>query len=365
MYPNMFYCEEKIFEKTVSISLIPDFRQTVAICNEKSNCNYYTDTGIYKISEKLNRYGYYNVYADEEAYWFIEQDYDKETISIFVTEKTDEIITPFGIDFNIELNRMLEKMREEYYTKKKEEIRLYFYDSQNEKLRISKDYDFTKRYRYKLERPGVERHAIDMRYDKPKYDCFILGTVRKTIGLDDGMLKDYVKPLCKIKWNFKKDGDWRSKYEDFIFSDSYGQIEEKLLMLLKFTMREKYYNDFIIKRLRDNLNLNEKNSEEIATFFNNEIMTYFKRGNLDKLIALQFIMTERQDCKDKNFRILLKNDSFTCNPNQTFYIEYENGEREYHRDAKWVFENRRRCVNACCMYLGTLRGKYLITKCVV
>ena len=82
MYPEMFCSDRTIEGKDVSFIMIPDFRQTVTVCNSESDCQYYSDTGSYTISKEVNRYGYYNVYANENDRWFIEHDFSTGKLKV-------------------------------------------------------------------------------------------------------------------------------------------------------------------------------------------------------------------------------------------------------------------------------------------
>ena len=368
MYPEMFCCDKKIEGKDVSFIMIPDFRQVVTVCNEESKCQYYSDTGNYTISEEMNRYGYYNVYASENDRWFVEQDFSNEKLKVYITQWTNEILMPVGENFNQMLNKSLNEVTDKYYQEKNTEMRLYFYDSENDVLTLSRDYDCSQKYRYSLERFGVEKSWIDERFNKPIQNCFILGTIRRTIGSKRGMLHDFINPIYQVNWDLKKDGDWKSKYEDFTFSDNYYQIEENLMMILKFTIRNEYYFDYILKRIKNNYyrGQNFQSAEEIAEKFNSEIMDAFRKGNLDKLIKLHNIITSKQDCTDQNFKICLKDNQAKINkPEDIIYVEFENGERDYSKTVDWIYHNKQKLKNAICIYLGSLKGKYQISEWIV
>lgn len=350
MYENLYSYEETINGKSVWMIFKPNFREAITLYNGK---NKILSDGEVRMEGELisdgGRSQYPDVYISEDAQWGLED--EGYAYLLFVTERTREITTPLGQEWNKEFNRLLKKCKSEYYQKKKEEIRLYFYDAAHDKLHLCDSHESYwehDNYRYSLNRYFVPYCAIDKRYAKPEKDCFILGRVRKTIGLKNSKLLDFIEPVHEIPLDFEKD---EYDFGDYEYKENKQQLEKNVLELLKFSIA-KEHNSLEIMRIRAYL----QNSGEVISKFNEEVQISFREGDVQKLRQLYDVINKPQDCTDVQFELRLT-EAVECSPDKKFNVFFINGERSY-VSAKWVYENIHNCTDANGVFLGEVRNRY-------
>jgi len=251
MYENLYDYSETINGIYVSIQFKPNFREEItAVTN---NYQLEVERGEITLKERFRQYNR-NVCVSEEAQWVLVNYTDLQAYELFVTERTQNINTSLGEEWNKEFNRLLKKCKEQYAQEKKEEIRLYFYDSITNRVRlchIDMWYSITETI-YSLDRPFVPYCDIDKKYPKPEKDCFILGRVQKTIGTKNSKLMDFIQPVHKLELDFEPEG---------LFGDSeVGALERILFKLLRKAIQK-----------------------DECTVVKEKIWKVFKEGNVQKL----------------------------------------------------------------------------------
>lgn len=334
---NLYSYEEVVKGKSVYFIFNPDFRKALFVLRKKES-KLFSDGEIRFDGECPFAY----VYAEEKAQWLLED--DGKAFHLFVTEKTNEISTPLGEEWNREFNRILKICKASYYRKKKEEIRLYFYDCESDKLRLYYDYKGAlqdeRKYKYNLKRefPCV----IDKRYKRPEKSCFVFGRVRKSIGLKNSNLLDFIEPVYTITLDFKK--VWHYEYR--VDVEELGNI---LSDLLKFCIvdsdNEEPSLNCEIMRIRVWQEDYNSSPEKILSQFRNKIQKAFKNDDVTELRALRRVIKTAQDCTNVNFQLRLKSE-VECLPSQRMDVYFENGEVFYLISAEWVFKNIHRCTDA-------------------
>lgn len=135
MYENLYSYDGEINGKNVCILIKPNFREEITLYD---GSNKILSDGEVRIKGELildNGHSQYPaVCISEDAQWGLEDNgyfYD-----LYVTERTKEITTPLGTEWDKEFNRLLKECKKSYYQKKKQEIRLYFYDAAMDKLHL-------------------------------------------------------------------------------------------------------------------------------------------------------------------------------------------------------------------------------------
>lgn len=207
-------------------------------------------------------------------------------------------------------------------------------------------------YKYSLKRYFSPYCAIDKRYAKPEKDCFILGRIRKTIGLKNSKLLDFIEPMHEIPLDFEKDKmDWGG-YE---YTENLKELEKNIYDLLKFSIRKE--NDTLNEmRIRAYFQNYSSTQESIISKFNGEMWDSFKEGNVQKVRQLYDVINEPQDCTNVKFELRLQ-EAVECSPDKIFYVFFINGERAS-VSAKWVYENIHNCTDAKGIYFGKMRNRY-------
>ena len=296
MYENLYSCKEEIKGKNVWIEIKPNFREAVTLFtgnNKVMSDGEVTIKGKFALGD-TSQSKFPEVYVSEDAQWALED--LKFAYIIYITDRTEKITTHLGEEWNKKFNMLLKKCKNEYYQTKKKEIRLYFYKANSDKLQLcyvgncwSSKWDS-----YPLERlfPTQPYCAIDKMYAKPDKDCFILGKVRKTIGLKNSKLLDFIEPVRKISLDFEKDEYDFGGYE---YEENKEDLEKNLFYLLKFSIAKKY--DFReVMRIRAYLQNNSEEQEIVISQFKNEIWKAFQENNVQKIRQLYKVLNELQDC---------------------------------------------------------------------
>lgn len=357
MYENLYYFDEEVYGKTVWILVKPNFREAITRFNGKNKI--FSDGKIRMEGRAVGQGKHPDVYVSEDAQWALE-DNNGYGYKIYVTERTEKITTPLGEEWNTQFNRLLKECKSEYYQSKKKEIRLYFYEANSDKLQLSCLGDYywscawTCDYSYQLRRgyPKISYCAIDKRYAKPEKDCFILGRVRKTIGLKNSKLLDFIEPVHEISLDFEKDEDDFGGYE---YKAKKECLEENLFDLLKFSIAKKY-DVLEIMRIRAYLQNNSDEQDIVISQFKNEIWEAFKENNVQKVYQLYDVLNEPQDCTNVKFELRLE-EEITCEPGKRLTVFFVNGESDY-LPAQWIYKNIHNCTDANGKYLGEIRNRY-------
>lgn len=296
------------------------------------------------------------IHVPENTEWVVIT--EGSSADIYITEHTKKIE---GVDFGNGLtdlyNNFIQQTKNEYFKKKKTEVRLYFWDSQKKRLRLCSD-SKTSSFCPSDEIAYYVRHfsagqAIDKRYKTPEQDCFILGKIRKTIGTHNSKLFDYIEPIIEIKLDFVKE-EW-----DFgDFRRNVDSLEEILLNLFVFCTcyNNEKTEDVKFDRIRAYLrNTKHLDSPDIQVFMD-EVKTAFKKGDVKQLRKLEDVVYTPQDCSNVAFTMKYEDEDFTCGSNKHFTILFENGESNY-VSAEWIYQNRHLCRNAIVVYYE-FRNKY-------
>lgn len=352
MYENIYSHREKVFGKYVWMIFEPNFRDAVTVYDGESEI--YSDGEIRMVGELVKseaRTAFPHVYPSENAQWLLEDQGD--TFILFVTERTNNIETPLGVEWNRQFNRILKKSKNEYFKMKKKEIRLYFFDEFRDKLQLYyKDITCKGIFEYSLNRATVPYSAIDKRFEKPMHDCFILGKVRKTIGVGNSKLLDFIEPVYKIEVQYP---------EDTLNLDEFNEVKQQLgsnlFKLLCFCVTKKQEHSRVeIMRIRAYFSDYKSKDAEIISKFKGMIKKAFETGKSEELSNLAGVLTKMQDCTDVKFELRLEEET-ECIPTKTFFIYFENGEKDI-RDAIWIYENIHNCTDAKGVYLGEMRDRY-------
>lgn len=352
MYENLYtYCED-IKGKIVWFIFKPNFRESLTLFDKDKESKILSDGEIRIVDDAWNNYS--DLYVSEDAQWLLE-DKGNVFLNLYVTERTNEITTTLGETWNKEFNRILQKCKKDYYLKKKKEIRLYFYDADNDRLQLCyKDeiYYNDDRYIYSLRRLFAKDPycAIDKRFEKPERSCFILGRIRKTIGLRNSRLLDFIEPVSKINLDFEKD-----KWDFGEYDEQKASLETSIFTLLSFCLLKDH--DFLqIMRIRAYFENYDADDSVIVLQFKNKIQKSFERGNVEEIRNFYDVLTKRQSCINVKFELRLEEEIF-CDPSKIFRVYFENGETDY-MTAKWVYKNISNCTDTKGVYLGEIRNRY-------
>ena len=352
MYENIYSHREKVFGKYVWMIFEPNFREAVTLYNGKSKI--YSDCKIRMVpdpytTDECNQFS--DVYTSENAQWVLEdQGY---ALMLYVTERTNNIETPLGEEWNKKFNSILKKCKKEYFKIKKKEIRLYFWDEFRDKLQLCYEDTFLNDiFEYSLNRAAVPYSAIDKRYERPIHDCFILGRVRKTIGVNNSNLLDFIEPVYSIEVKYPEDV-WSLDE----FREERQRMQRNMFKLLSFYVtKEAEHSRIEIMRIRAHFSDYESKDAEIISKFKGMIKKAFETGKSEELSNLADVLNNMQDCTDVKFELRLEEET-ECIPTKTFFVYFENGEKDI-RDAIWIYENIHNCTDSKGVYLGTVRDRY-------
>lgn len=352
MYKNLYSYNEEINGKSVWMICKPNFREAITLFDGENKI--LSDGKVIMVGDlvlKGTRSQYSDVFISEDAQWGLEV--DGHTYKVFVTERTDEIKTPLGSEWNKQFNRILKKCKNDYYKKKKKEIRLYFYEASKDKLRLcylGNPHRVLDYYNYSLDRYFGPYCAIDKRYTKPDKDCFILGRVRKTIGLKNSKLLDFIEPVHEMTLDFEKE-----EYDFGDYERNIANLEKNIYELLEFSIAKKH-STLQEMRIRAFLQNSSGTQESVIHKFNKEIWNAFEKGDVPKVRQLDDVLNTPQDCTHVKFELRLK-EEVTCSPDKKFDIFFENREFKY-LPAKWIYANIHNCTDASGIYLGEVTNRY-------
>ena len=334
---NLFSKTFSIDNNYIYINFLPDFRQTVTLYEEGNDYYANDDSSIIKI--KQSPFTWINL--SESGKWLLEvKHYENfKTYTLYILPSIKHIKTPLGEEFNQKINHFLNQTLLDYKKSQKNELRLYFYNSQKTFLSIVFDsYWPSIDLKYSLSRPS-EYTTIDRAFKKPDQNCFILGKVKKTIGAKNGHLHDFIEPVSIILYDFKRD-----KYDFFDdFKRKISDLEIILIELLSYTIRKKYNFDSLeTKRIQ--AYIEKKNGfsvtvEKAIKLFISEISDAFKNGDTPKLRHLYIALNTMLDCSEEQFSIV------SIHSNDCIFIKYANGESQF-VNSNWIDSNRNRCITS-------------------
>lgn len=224
---------------------------------------YYTEkNGVAKYVEENMK-----IEIPSDAQWIVIQDSDM--YYVYVTEWTKKIQV---FEESINLQKKMEKTQKEYRQQKLREKRLYFYDSDKERL-DQLDNVFYGECQYDLRRDASQ--AIDKRYSKPKEDCIIFGRVRRTIGTKNGSLMDFIEPIAE----FKLGNDLHRFKDDILYV---------LSEMLQFTVQKENPNTLQAARIESKMHCDVQE-------FIKEINSALETGSIEKVTFLYKVLFKPQN----------------------------------------------------------------------
>ena len=251
----------------VKIICVPDFRQEVARRRYYYDSAFFTDNGVVRFDQGSDPVC---VYSPEEASWCFELTVNYEKY-LTVTPYTKSVyIEYYNADFNKELNMLLKKKQKEYFENLNTQKRIYFYNSEKNRLKIAHHswYD-EEEYKYSMERET--NSSIDKKYSIPTENCFVVGTVTKTIGNKYGRLHDFIRPI-------------------YIINAEDESYKNEVNALLRFSIKSRYSEDVIYENIKtymmEKIGAKEAvtaSPDEAAKWFCKKIEDGFKSGNIYKL----------------------------------------------------------------------------------
>lgn len=348
MYENLYTYSESFLGKYINVLIKPNFREAISTHDGK---NVFLTDGKISMKGKLvlasTRSEYPNVYVSEDAQWVLEE--DGNFFTLYITERTKEIKTGLSSAWDKKFNWLLKKCKAQYAQKKREEIRLYFYDSQHKNISLFVPYSYCNHNnltKYNLSLTFHPHCALDRACSYPKKDCFILGRITRTIGTKDLKLMDFIEPVYTISLDFDN--------KDELFYGDYDTNKEQFAIviceLLEFCILKEHRKDNVkYFRIATYLEKAGKKDIDIISEFSKEILEAFKNGKPSKLRQLYHVFTSEQNCKGVNFKIKLEKEIF-CSPNKNIMCYFENRE-EIPFSAQWVFDNIENCTDASASFL--------------
>ena len=325
---NLFSKHAKFLGEEYAIVFLPDFRQNVTV--SCWNNFFSTDAGDPTIDENGR------VFAPSEATWLIERT-EWGSYTIFVTGRTRNIKLNKSMEQDQFINNLLKMARIEYSQKKYEEMRLYFYNSKEKRLKIISNYSY-RNCSYDMNR-DISNYSIDNEFETPAQDCFILARIKRTIGTKNGKLHDFLEPVKRLNLDFQDDS-WQFYQEDI------DELSKIILALWCFAIRQEYKDQLEKNRILAYISksLPDVKREEAIGLFKEEVKKAFEKEDVATLRKLYDVLNQKMDCSKENFKVVAQ-----YNVTDSIYIEYENGEQAF-VDSRWVVLNRKRCVNAQCNY---------------
>ena len=271
-----------------------------------------------------------------------------------VTEHTKRINTQLGNNWNKEFNRILQKCKKEYAKKKKEEIRLYFYNSSKNQMEFCYSetyYSFlNSRYKYPLFSYSSNYCNIDRKFAKPEKSCFVIGNIQKTIGLKQSKTMDFIRTIHIIPLDFERD---KFDFGGYEYEYRKNDLKNVLLKLLGFCIEKEHY-DLEKSRIRSYFSSSEE-KDEISKYIN-EILGAFKKGDVKKLRNLHDVLVSPQNCTGVEFKLILEKE-INLNADQEIRVYFENGETFY-MSAQWIADNIDKCKDTKCLNLGYNRYNF-------
>lgn len=288
---------------------------------------WYKNTEVKKEETVEERY----IFLPKTTQWCINVWLGKE-YHVYVTTQNKDIQPIFTKKINKRIMQEVKKAKKEYEKRKKEEKRLYFFDANKGRLKACGDN--RNRGSYELRRYAYQ--VIDNQYELPKENCFLLGRVQKTIGVNKDYWLDFIEPIAKFELDFEGKQDF--------FGDEKKSLESELFRMLKFSIDEEEQTEELkIARIKNKMQYTVRD-------FRKEVEDALETGNVEKVRRLYRVLYEKQDCSEEKFQIELEKEEILCDANELFWIEYENKEGKS-KEAKWIHENISQCTNKSSEYL--------------
>ncbi len=338
MFKYLFSMSSTINGRSINVHIITSFKEDIGTFTDVKKVATFPKAYSIEIDKNYST----NIKVPEDTQLAV---VEHSSIDIFIAEFAKKIMINLGNEFTL-FNRLISEVKNEYSQKKQREVRLYFWSSQKQKLRLCFDNSDIRSNKpnaqiaYYLR--NSDGHIISKFYEKPKYDCFILGRVRQTIGCQNSKLLDCIEPISEIKLGFDAKECGAKK-----FQDNLNFLEELLLYLFVFcTINNAESTESIeYKRaLAYVCTIHKMTAPDIHVYID-EVKEAFKEGNVSDLKRLISILKSPQDCSGLKFKLALKKKPITCNPTSKLAILYENGEIAY-ETAQWIFNNLYNCTNA-------------------
>ena len=228
--PELFKYEENFKNVNVEIIMLPNF-QNIVFQTEGMDEKYFIENGeIFFMDNTLQSYSL----ELPEQEWFVQKK-ARDNFTVFITEKTSKINTEYPSD-DILLNRMLRVIKNKYFSKNKEELRLYFYDYRSTTLTQVNDLTPNSDEKYSLSRYGVESVSLDRGSNIPDDNCFLIGKIHKTVGTKHGTLHDYVETVYTIRCDISSDEEWGRNSD---MSEEVLDLEDNIMYLLKIYINQR------------------------------------------------------------------------------------------------------------------------------
>ncbi|MCI8699763.1 MAG: hypothetical protein HFJ47_00275 [Clostridia bacterium] len=356
MFNRLFSMVYLVNDRNIHVIIVPNFKNS--ICELEDTMEVITSSGMYPSTDCQGDSEFIDV--PESTTWVITTK-DIHTC-IYITEYTKEITVDIGNGMNSIFNQLINETTKAYYNKKKREIRLYFWSSRKETLKLCKQHpdlssvNSDSPLAYYLPTTSSAGQAIHKRFAKPDQDCFILGRVRRTlITRDSRQTFDFIEPISKVNLDFVKNGQ-----NSVNFRKNIDLLATALLDLLFFCIINTNASTESLKYKRILAYIRtayDADAVDIKLYIK-EVKVAFKEGNLVKLRNLSKILNTPQDCSNVKFELCCKQE-ITCNPTSTLLVRFSNGETVY-KTAEWIYQNRAMCTNSIILYLR-LHNQYTIS----
>lgn len=338
MFKYLFSMSYTLGKRTINVHIISSFKEDIGTFTDVKKITTFPKEYSIEIDNNYST----NIRVPEDTQLAI---VEHSSIDIFIAEFAKKIMINLDNEFAM-FNRLISAVKNEYFKKKQHEIRLYFWNSQKKKLRLCFDNADIRSNKPNAQIAYYLRNSdgqtISKFYEKPKYDCFLLGRVRQTVGTQDSKLFDCIEPISEIKLDFEEKECGSKK-----FQDNLNFLEELLLYLFVFCTIHNVESTESIeykRALAYVCKIHKMVSPDIHVYIN-EVKEAFKEGNVSKLRTLVSILKSPQDCSNLKFKLGFKKKPITCKSTSKLGILYENDEVAY-KTAQWIFNNLSNCTDA-------------------
>ncbi|MCI8654363.1 MAG: hypothetical protein HFJ48_00575 [Clostridia bacterium] len=287
-----------LYEKNVNgfevhVDIVPDFNGSFGLFCDTLKIS--TSLGEYYLE---NKYELDDVLISEDAKWAIISDNAISMIYLFVTESTKTINSNYGDEWNKIFNELMVKAQRQYCKSKNSEVRLYFWDQVERQLKICFNHcelgysPRNSKFIYYLQ-DFPDNQVLCNTYASPRYSCFILGKISKTIRIKGCRLLNYIEPISEIYPNVRKNFD---NFQSLYYPDL-GDFETILLNLLVLCINHTDEGKSPIlpdkAQSSSHKELAISHQEYDVTDFNqylNEVKKALSTGNTNKILALSDAM---------------------------------------------------------------------------
>lgn len=296
MYERLFSVTDTFNDTLLTVSILPDFDSPIEFYYD--NTYVFTSQGpfLYDTIDNKNW-----IVGTLHTTWMIIYENDAKYCRVYITENTATIATKMDSSFLNAINCLIKAAQLRYAEKKKNEYRLYFWDSSRQKLLLCYNHNYINkgiysRISYYMRGKRPKNQDIGSNFDKPIYDCFLIGIVDKTIRISSAeetahtsILFDYIQPLVgtiipDFDTSLKAYGKHLKELEKivlnvFIFYIMVFVIGTNDKTLLKISNFLKNTNFFSAKNIND---------------FGFELIDAFNKGDTDKLRYIEKVLSYQQ-----------------------------------------------------------------------